>query len=77
MENSYTKWLELQEQITYKTIKDSVTIQHQAFKGGEHIATIVVWSHKVNKSCMLVWRNNVKTTQLCGSENEARNLIEN
>ena len=76
MENTYRRWQELQEEIRYKTITDDVTIQHQAYKGDTHIATIVVWSHKVNKSCMLIWRNNIKTTQLCGSESEARKLIE-
>ena len=76
MENAFRKWQEYNEEITYREIKDAVTIQYQAFKGDTHIATIVVWSHKVNKSCMLIWREGNKTCQLCGSDSEARNLIE-
>ncbi len=76
MDSAYHRWLEIQEEITYKTDKDDITIQHKAYKGKTHIATIVVWSHKVNKSCMLIWRNNIRTTHLCGSEQEARDLIE-
>ena len=76
MENSYRRWQELQEEISYQEVKDDVSIQYKAFKGKAHIATIVVWSHKINKSCMLIWREGNKTCQLCGSDTEARNLIE-
>ncbi len=62
--------------IRYEESKDSVTIQHKVFKGDDHIATIIVWSHKVNKSCILIWKNGIRTTQLCGSEQEARDVLE-
>ena len=76
MENSFSKWKEYNEEITYQKVKDDITIQYKAFRGDTHIATIVVWSHKINKSCMLIWREGKKTCQLCGSDTEARHLIE-
>tara|TARA_R110002051_G_C8491579_1_gene463280 strand:+ start:122 stop:355 length:234 start_codon:yes stop_codon:yes gene_type:complete len=76
MENSYRRWQELQEEISYQEVKDDVSIQYKAFKGKAHIATIVVWSHKINKSCMLIWRGAHQTCRLCGSLNEAKDLVE-
>ena len=77
MENSYTKWKEMQEdKVTYKRVQDSICIQYQAYKNDCHFATIVVWSHKVNKSCFVLWFGEPKITRLFGSEDEAREFVE-
>lgn len=76
MENTYRRWQELQEQVRYIKKNRETQIEYHAFKGDTHIATIVVWAHKVNKSCMLLWLETNKSSQRCGSLDEAKRIVE-
>ncbi len=68
---------ETAREIYYHKFKDEVTIQYKAIHNGDHIATIIVWSHKVNKRCVVIWKHSKHPMQLCESETGARNFVEN
>ena len=76
MDSAYSRWQDLQDEVSYQIVKDNITIQYKAFRGHNHFATIIVWSHKVNKSCIVVFVDNVKTTRLCGSLDEAKKYVQ-
>ena len=64
------------DDLTYTTLKDAVTINYKAIHKGNHFATIIVWAQKVNKRCVVVWKDSKYPMQLCASDTEAREIVE-